>query len=410
MLIVQKYGGTSVANLERIRSVGERVRKTLKDGHQVVVVLSAMSGETNELVKLASEMAQDPNPREYDQLVSLGEQKTIALLALYLNSIGLPAISLTAAQIPILTDNHFTKARIQTIILDRIRRELKSGKVVVVSGFQGITEEGDVTTLGRGGSDSSGVALAASLKADVCEIYTDVDGVYTADPRTVSAPKLLKKISYEEMLELADSGAKVLQGRSVEMAAKHSVPLVVRSSFNDHPGTKVVSEEASLEKILVAGVTLNTKEAKVAVRRIPSNKGVMPKFFAPLAKAGVNVDMIVENVGADGTTDLAFTVAKEELRQTLKSTEAVAKKLGAAKVEAASDIAKISIVGLGMRTHAGVAHRIFQILDDLDITIQMVTTSEIKVSLVVDVSEAERAVRALHEAFIDIPSPSEGEG
>ncbi len=398
-IVVQKYGGTSVANLERIRKVGERVRKTLADGHQVVVVLSAMSGETDGLLKLAKTITEHPDPRECDQLLAVGEQKTIALLAMFLNSVGVPSVSLNAPQVPIVTDSHFGKARIQTIGLDRIRRELKKGKVVVVSGFQGVTEEGDVATLGRGGSDTSGVALAAALKADLCEIYTDVDGVYTADPRVVPEPKLLKKISYEEMLELADSGAKVLQGRSVEMAAKHKVPLVVRSSFSDHPGTKVVSEEASLEKILVAGVTLNVKEAKIAVRHIPAAKGVMPKFFAPLAKAGINVDMIVENVSKDGSTDLAFTVSKDDLRQALKFTEPVAKKLGAGMVEAASDIAKISIVGLGMRTHAGVAHRIFQVLDDLNITIRMVTTSEIKVSIVVEKSEAERAVKALHEAF-----------
>lgn len=400
MLIVQKYGGTSVASLERIRKVGERVQTTVKAGHQVVVVLSAMAGETDQLLKLAQEMAGEPEARECDQLVSIGEQKSIALLALYLNAIGLSAVSLTATQIPILTDNLHGKARIQTIILDRVRKELKGGRVVVVSGFQGVTEAGDIATLGRGGSDTTAVALAASLKADVCEIYTDVEGVYTADPRVVGQPKLLKKISYEEMLELADSGAKVLQGRSVEMAAKHRVPLAVRSSFSDGKGTEVVAEEASLEKILVAGVTLNTKEAKIAVRQIPKAHGVLPKFFAPLAKAGVNVDMIVENFGGDGKTDLAFTVTKEDLRQAMKYTEATAKKLGAGKVEAASDIAKISIVGLGMRTHAGVAHQIFQVLDDLNITIQMVTTSEIKVSLVVGVGEAERAVKALHEAFV----------
>lgn len=400
MLIVQKYGGTSVADLTRIRSVGERVRKTKALGHEVVVVLSAMSGETDALLKLAKEIAEQPDLRECDQLLSVGEQKTIALLAIYLNRVETPAISLTASQVPIWTDTHHGKARVQTIALERLRKELKAGKVVVVSGFQGVTETGDLTTLGRGGSDTSAVALAAALHADICEIYTDVDGVYTADPRVVESPKLLKKISYEEMLELADSGAKVLHGRSVEMAAKHRVPLAVRSSFNDNPGTEVVAEEASLEKILVAGVTLNTKEAKVAVRSIPTGKGSLQKFFAPLAKAGVNVDMIVENMGADGKTDLAFTVLKEDLRQALKFTEATAKKLGAGKVEAASDIAKISIVGLGMRTHAGVACRIFQILDDLGIHIQMVTTSEIKVSLVVGVEEAERAVKALHNVLM----------
>lgn len=400
MLIVQKFGGTSVANLECIRAVGERIRHTLAEGEQVVVVLSAMAGETDGLLRLAKELAPDPDLREQDQLLSVGEQKSIALLALYLKSIGVPAISLTAMQIPILTDPAHGKARIQSIGLDRIRAELKAGKVVIVSGFQGLTEAGDLATLGRGGSDTSAVALAAALKADLCEIYTDVDGVHTADPRLVPNPKLLKKISYEEMLELADSGAKVLQSRSVEMAAKHRVPLTVRSSFHENSGTAVVAEEASLDKVLVAGVTLNTKEAKVAVRQIPKSKGSISKFFTPLAKAGINVDMIVENLGGDGKTDLAFTVLKEDLRQALKFTEAAAKKLGAGKVEAASDIAKISIVGLGMRTHAGVAHRIFQVLEELDITIQMVTTSEIKVSLVVDIQEAERAVRQLHEVFL----------
>ncbi|MDO8494277.1 MAG: aspartate kinase [Deltaproteobacteria bacterium] len=399
MLIVQKYGGTSVANLERIRAVGDRVIKEYKKGTRLVVVLSAQAGETEHLLGLAREITKDPDPRECDHLVAVGEQKTIALLALYLKSKKIPAISLNALQIPILTDEHHGRARIQTIALGRIQSELKNKKVVVVSGFQGVTKNGDIATLGRGGSDTSAVALAAALKADVCEIYTDVDGVYTADPRVVPSPKLLKKISYEEMLELADSGAKVLQTRSVEMAAKHKVPLTVRSSFNETPGTQVIAEDASLDKILVAGCTLNIKEAKVSVSRIPKAKGVMAKFFAPLAKAGINVDMIVENLSDDGNTDLAFTVPKDDLRATLRLIEPVAKKLGAAKVEAAADIAKISLVGLGMRSHPGVAYNIFQTVDELGIPIQMVTTSEIKVSFVVAQDQAQKVVRALHKSF-----------
>lgn len=399
MLIVQKYGGTSVADLDCVRRVGNRVRKTFEEGHRVVVVLSAPAGETDHLIKMAGEMTSDPDPRERDALLAVGEQKSIALLGIYLKSCNVPCVSLNALQIPILTDSNHGQARILDIAAEKIQEVLSKNQIVIVSGFQGVTEEGDMTTLGRGGSDTSAVALAASLKADLCEIYTDVDGIYTADPRLVPEPKLLQKISYEEMMELADTGAKVLHPRSVELAAKKRLKLMVRSSFNQTAGTEVASEEESLEKILVAGVTLNTKESKVAIRRIPSNGGVMAKVFAPLAKAGINVDMIVENLAEDGTTDLAFTVSKEDLRKTLQFSETVAKKLGAGRVEAASDIAKISLVGLGMRSHAGVAHKIFQILDDLNINIQMVTTSEIKVSLVVDVRDANRAVKALHEAF-----------
>ena len=399
MLIVQKFGGTSVANLERIRSAGQRVLKTRGAGHQVVVVLSAPAGETDSLLKLAREFSEHPDPRECDNLISLGEQKSIALLALYLKSQQVPCISLTASQIPIITDVDHGRARILNIGVERIKKELSQNKIVIIAGFQGITEEGEITTLGRGGSDTSAVAIAAALKADLCEIYTDVDGIYTADPKTVPDPKLLKKISYEEVLEMADSGAKVLQTRSVELAARHHVPLVVRSSFNDTRGTEVVGEDESLEKILVAGITLNKQESKIAIRHIPSGEGVLAKFFAPLAEAGINVDMIVENLGSDGTSDLAFTVAKEDLRKTLRLAETVAKRLGAGKVEAASDIAKISVVGLGMRTHAGVAHRVFQILADLGVSVQMVSTSEIKISFVVPVESAEKVIQSLHKIF-----------
>lgn len=399
MRIVQKYGGTSVANLDRIRHVGDCIRKTVQAGHEVVVVLSAPAGETDLLFKMAHDISPEPDPRECDALVSIGELKSIALLALYLKSKGVPCLSLSASQVPILTDETFGKARILSIPTERLEKALKAKKVVILPGFQGMTASGEVTTLGRGGSDTSAVAVAVSVKADVCEIYTDVVGIYTGDPRLVNEPKLLKKISYEEMMELADQGAKVLHPRSVELAAKERMPLKVLSSFEEGAGTEVVPEDAGLEKILVAGVTLNTKESKISLRRVPSDHGVMAQVFAPLAKAGVNVDMIVENLGKDGTVDLAFTVAKEDLRTTMKHAETVAKKLGAGKVEAASDIAKISLVGLGMRSHAGVAHKIFQILHDLKINIQMVTTSEIKVSLVVAIDDAERAVKGLHEAF-----------
>lgn len=399
MLIVQKYGGTSVANCERIRTVGERVRQTAAKGHKVVVVLSAPAGETDQLVHMAQEIALDPNPRECDMLWSTGEQKNIALLSLYLNGQNIPAISYTAHQLPIYTDKEHGAARILEVTTEKIFLALSQGKVVILPGFQGMTEEGEITTLGRGGSDTSAVAIAASLKADLCEIYTDVDGVYTSDPRLVSEPKLLKKIAYEEMMELADSGAKILHPRSVELAAKLKVPMTVRSSFNNNPGTSVESEDASLEKILVAGITLNTKEAKVAIRRIPYRAGVLAQVFEPLASAGINVDMIVENLSQDETTDIAFTVPKADLKKTIKLSEITAKKLGAGKVEFAGDIAKISLVGLGMRSHSGVAHKIFKVFGDLQVPIQMVTTSEIKVSIVVHVKDSERVLQSLHEAF-----------
>lgn len=399
MLIVQKYGGTSVADLDCLRRVGDRVIQTAAGGAKVVVVLSAAAGETDRLLLSAEAIAGDPDPRETDALAALGELKSVALLALYLKSRKTDCVTLNAWQIPILTDGAHGRARILEVGTGRIRSELKKGRVVLIPGFQGITAEGDVATLGRGGSDTSAVAVAGALKADCCEIYTDVEGIHTADPKVVAAPKLLKRISHEEMMELADSGAKVLHARSVELAAKWKVPLTVRSSFAEGPGTAVVGEDEGLEKILVAGVTLNTKESKVAIRRVPSDGGVLARVFAPLAEEGINVDMIVENLGADGTTDLAFTVAKQDLRRTLKFAENAAKKMGAGKVEAASDIAKISVVGLGMRSHAGVAHRIFKILSDLKIPVQMVTTSEIKVSLVVASDDAQRAVNALHDGF-----------
>lgn len=399
MLIVQKFGGTSVGSLERIRAAAKLVAATKQKGNDVVVVLSARSGETDQLLKEAHELSPHPNPRECDSLLATGEQKSVALLAICLHSMGISSVSLSAHQVPIFTDSNFQKARIQSIAPDRIQAELKKGKVVVVTGFQGITEEGEITTLGRGGSDTSAVALAAALKADLCEIYTDVDGVYTADPRHVPTAKLLKKISHEEMLELADTGAKVLQTRSVELAAMHRVPLKVRSAFSGATGTEVVPEEESLEKLLVSGISLNTNEAKIAIRKIPSQKAVLTSIFAPIAQAGINVDMIVENLGADGTIDVGFTVAKEDLRKTMRFVDAVAKQLRAGKVETAGDIAKISIVGLGMRTHAGVAYDLFRVLNELNIDVQMVTTSEIKVSFIIAAEGAKKALSALHDAF-----------
>ena len=399
MLIVQKFGGTSVGSIERLRAVADRVQAAKKLQADIVVVLSARSGETDQLLKEASQLSENPDPRECDMLLSTGEQKSVALLALCLIDRGIPAISLAAHQVPIYTDDQHQKARIQAIDTQRIQRELKTGKVVVVTGFQGITKKGEITTLGRGGSDTSAVALAAALKADHCEIYTDVDGVYTADPKHVPEARLLKKISYEEMLELADTGAKVLQTRSVELAALHSVPLKVKSSFTQEEGTSIVSEEESLEKLLVSGISLNTNEAKIAIRKIPPQKGVLTAIFSPIAKAAINVDMIVENLGADGTVDIGFTVAKEELKKTMRLTDVVARQLKAGHVETAADIAKISIVGLGMRTHAGVADTLFQILNRLDIEVQMVTTSEIKVSFVVAQEQAKRAMIELHKAF-----------
>ena len=399
MLIVQKFGGTSVGSIERLRAVADRVQAAKKLQADIVVVLSARSGETDQLLKEASQLSENPDPRECDMLLSTGEQKSVALLALCLIDRGIPAISLAAHQVPIYTDDQHQKARIQAIDTQRIQRELKTGKVVVVTGFQGITKKGEITTLGRGGSDTSAVALAAALKADHCEIYTDVDGVYTADPKHVPEARLLKKISYEEMLELADTGAKVLQTRSVELAALHSVPLKVKSSFTQEEGTSIVSEEESLEKLLVSGISLNTNEAKIAIRKIPPQKGVLTAIFSPIAKAAINVDMIVENLGADGTVDIGFTVAKEELKKPMQITDVVARQLKSGHVETAADIAKISIVGLGMRTHAGVADTLFQILNRLDIEVQMVTTSEIKVSFVVAQEQAKRAMIELHKAF-----------
>ncbi|MBI1910331.1 MAG: aspartate kinase [Deltaproteobacteria bacterium] len=399
MLIVQKYGGTSVGDLDRIRNVAKRVMAAKKEGHDVIVVVSAMAGETNRLVDLAHKIAEEPDGREYDMLVSTGEQVTIALLALALKGMGVPARSFLGHQLRIMTDSAFSKARIKSIDADFIRHELAKGQVLVVAGFQGIDTEGNITTLGRGGSDTTAVALAAALKAEACEIYTDVDGVYTADPRIEPKARRLDRVAYEEMLEMASQGAKVLQIRSVEMAAKYTVPLWVKSSFNNEKGTLVTKEDASMENVVVSGVAHDKNEAKVAVRRLPDRPGIASGLFTPISNANINVDMIIQNVSEDGFTDLTFTVPQADLKKALSLAQKTAKELGSDKVDADEKIAKVSVIGVGMRSHAGVAARMFTTLAEEKINIQMISTSEIKISVVVDEKDMERAVRALHKAF-----------
>ena len=399
--IVQKYGGTSVANPERIRAVASRVAAAVKRGDRVAVVVSAMAGETDRLLAAAREFAQggEPSLAHVDFLVATGEQQSVALLSLALEAQGVPAEAFTGGQAGFHTDENHGRARILGIDALPVKKALEAGRVAVVAGFQGKSEGGEITTIGRGGSDTSAVALAAALEADVCEIYTDVEGVATADPRICSTARVLPRISYEELMELADAGAKVVHSRAVELAAKYRVPLAVKSSFSEAEGTWVVSEEGAMEGTVVSGITCNTGEAKVAIRRVPDKVGVTAKIFAPIAKAGINVDLIVQNVAEDGRTDLTFTVPKEDLRRAMTLAETAAREVEAGRVEAAGDIAKISAVGLGMRSHAGVAHRMFEALAKEGIGIQMIGTSEIKVSIVIDVKYAELAVRVLHEAF-----------
>lgn len=398
-LIVQKYGGTSVQDVERIRNVARRVIETKKQGHDVVVVVSAMAGETNRLVALANAIHSDPIGREYDQLISTGEQVTIALLALALRDMGQPARSFLGSQVKILTDSAFSKARIQKIDAAVLRKSLDAGEVVVVAGFQGMDEEGNITTLGRGGSDTTGVALAAALKADLCEIYTDVDGVYTTDPRICPDAKKLPRVSYNEMLEMASQGAKVLQIRSVEFAAKYGVNLVVRSSFNYNEGTLVAKEEKRMEDVVVSGITLDENEAKIALRRLPDQPGVAMQVFTPIADSGINVDMIVQNISDDGFTDLTFTLPKSDLKQARKIIDSIADTIQAKRVDADEDIAKVSVIGVGMRSHAGVAAKVFRSLSEKKINIQMISTSEIRISVVVSKKQGKEAVKILHDAF-----------
>ncbi len=400
-LIVQKYGGTSVANVERIRAVAERVAKFKTLGHQVVVVLSAMSGETNRLIALAKNIQAQPDPRELDMLVSTGEQVTIALLAMALKDLGLKAKSYTGAQVRILTDNAFTKARILSIDEANMRRDLDSGHVVVVAGFQGVDEQGNITTLGRGGSDTTGVALAAALKADECQIYTDVDGVYTTDPRIVPEARRLKTVTFEEMLEMASLGSKVLQIRSVEFAGKYKVKLRVLSSFQDEgDGTLITFEENnSMEQAVISGIAFNRDEAKITVVGVPDHPGIAYQILGPIADANIDVDMIVQNVGHANTTDFTFTVHRNDFARAMDIVKPIASDIGAREVTGDDKIAKVSIVGVGMRSHVGIARRMFETLSKENINLQMISTSEIKISVVVEDKYMELAVRALHQAF-----------
>lgn len=408
-LLVQKYGGTSVGSIERIEQVAEKVAGFRAQGHDMVVVVSAMSGETNRLIGLAQQIQQTPDPRELDVLVSTGEQVTIALLCMALKKRGLDARSYTGGQVRILTDSAFTKARIQAIDESNMRADLQAGRVVVVAGFQGVDEHGNITTLGRGGSDTTGVALAAALKADECQIYTDVDGVYTTDPRICERARRLEKITFEEMLEMASQGSKVLQIRSVEFAGKYKVPLRVLHSFKEGPGTLITldEEDFTMEQPIVSGIAFNRDEAKVTVAGVPDTPGVAAKILAPVGEANIEVDVIVQNVAADGTTDLTFTVHKNDMKKAVAVLEAVAKEIGAREVRSNDQVAKVSIVGVGMRSHAGVASRMFTALADERINIQMITTSEIKISVVIDERYLELAVRSLHTAFGLDAEPSE---
>jgi len=401
-LIVQKFGGTSVAGAERIRNVARRVVASLEAGHRVAVVVSAMAGETDALVALAREMGgARPDPREYDALVSTGEQKTIALLAMAIQRLGHPARSFTGAQVGMRTDRAHTRARIEGIDAQRITAVLERGGVPVIAGFQGIDAEGNITTLGRGGSDTSAVAIAAALGADLCEIYTDVDGVFTSDPRMVPAARRLDRISYDEMIEMASLGARVIQIRAVRFAMRYGVALHVRSSFHPGEGTRVVSEEEIMERLVVSGVTYNRDEAKIRVSGVKDQPGVAAQLFTPLSEAGIVVDMIIQNLSRDGSTDLTFTVPRGDYAQALDLTRRVADAIGALDVEGDDTIAKVSIVGLGMKDHAGVASRMFQVLAGEGINIEMIATSEIKISVVIDEPQTEAAVRALHAVFVE---------
>lgn len=398
-LIVQKYGGSSVANPARIKNVAERILRYKHKGFRLVVVVSALGDTTDELIDLAHKISQQPSERELDMLISTGEQASCALLAMAIQELGGRAISFTGAQVGILTDTTHTKAKIIDINARRIASEIKSGKVVIVAGFQGVTINQDITTLGRGGSDLTAVALAKVLKAKVCEIYTDVDGVYTADPRIVPEARKLSTLSYDEMLELASLGAQVMQARSIEVAKKYDVPIVVRSSFTYREGTMITKEIRVMEDVLVSGVTLNKDEAKVTVLDVPDKPGVAATIFKELAKAGINVDMIIQNISHTRRTDVSFTVVKSDLSKTIKVMKATADRIGAGGVIQDEDIAKVSIVGVGMRSHSGVAAYMFEALAEDNINIEMISTSEIKISCIIRRAHADRAMRAVHKKF-----------
>lgn len=399
-LIVQKYGGTSVGSVERIEAVADRIAKNHATGDQLIVVVSAMSGETNRLLGLASDLTPNPSPRELDVLVSTGEQVSMALLSMALHARGIPALSLKGSQVAIRTDSFHNKARIQSIDDRRLRSELAAGKVVVVAGFQGVDEKGETTTLGRGGSDTSAVALAAAIKADECQIYTDVDGVYTTDPRVVDGARRLESITFEEMLEMASMGSKVLQLRSVEFAGKYSVPLRVLSSFKEGPGTLIsMDEDNVMEAPTIAGIAFNRDEAKLTVIGVPDTPGVAYQILGPIGEANIEVDVILQNVGDEGKTDFTFTVARNDLEKAEGILDSYVDDLGAMEWRSDSKIAKVSVVGVGMRSHAGVAANMFKALAEVGVNIQMISTSEIKISVIIEEKFLELAVRTLHSAF-----------
>ena len=399
VLRVEKYGGTSVGSIERIQAVAKAVAGRVRAGHELVVVVSAMSGETNKLLELAQQINPNPHAREVDVLISTGEQVTIALLALALTAIGVEARSYTGGQIEILTDQTHGQARIQKIDVARVRADLAARRVVVVAGFQGVDHEGNITTLGRGGSDTTAVAMAAALGADECMIYTDVDGVYTADPRIIPEARRIPELTFEEMLELAGAGAKVLHSRAVEFGSKYQIPLRVLSSFEDGPGSLITTEEHVMEQPLISAVTYQRDEAKVTVREVPDNPGIASTLLEPISDARINVDMIVQNVGADGLTDFTFTVGAADLPKCMAHLKPLAKELGAREVIGSTGVSKVSLVGVGMRSHAGVAAKMFAVLAERGINIQMISTSEIKISVMIDAEYMELAVRSLHKAF-----------
>jgi aspartate kinase len=398
-LIIQKYGGTSVGSVERIQAVADKVVAAKALGHELVVVVSAMSGETDRLLALSEEVCSQPKPRELDVLLSTGEQVTIALLSMALEAKGCAAVSFTGGQVCILTDKVHNKARITNIDAERVSESLKEGKVVVIAGFQGIDETGNITTLGRGGTDTTAVAMAAALDADECHIYTDVDGVYTADPRIVSKAQRIDRIAYEEMLEMASLGSKVLQIRSVEFASKYNISLRVLSTFEDGPGTLITAEDESMEQVLISGIAHNRDEAKLTIRGVPDTPGIASRILGPIAAANIEVDMIIQNIGDDKSTNFTFTVHRNDYQTAMAILEDTAKELGAEGVDGDDRIAKISVVGLGMRSHAGIASQMFAALAEESINIQMISTSEIKISVVVDDKYLELGVRTLHSTF-----------
>jgi aspartate kinase len=398
-LVVQKFGGTSVANIEKIKNVAAKAIREKKAGNDVIVVLSAMAGETDRLIDLAHQAAESPDEREYDSLISTGEQVTVSLLSIVLNSLGYRARSFLGFQVKILTDKTHKKARISLIDTDAIKKELQHGTIAIIAGFQGVDEDNNITTLGRGGSDTSAVALAAVLNADHCDIFTDVDGVYTTDPNICSKARRLDKISYDEMLEMAMTGAKVLQPRSVEMAKKYNVPIYVKSTFSDEGGTLVTKEDKEMEREVVSGITYDRDQAKITVVHVPDKPGVAANLFTPLSEHNISVDMIIQNASAEGFTDLTFTVSKKDMKEAQKIVEATAKVVGAKKVEVDDDVAKVSIIGVGMVSHSGVAAKMFKTMANESINIMMISTSEIKISCIIQRKYTELAVTVLHDAF-----------